>query len=97
MRYWHIEMKHYAHLPCLNVGKSKGPNYLPIELCHLALLQRYAKALTVLQHSSVVDKSQQNPSQRKLALSGALRGSNYNCDDKPKKVWHFNSLRIFSS
>ncbi|KAK8452020.1 hypothetical protein SEVIR_5G041601v4 [Setaria viridis] len=50
-QHWHIELKDSAHFPCLNVGKPKHPAYLPIEICHLVSLQRYRKALTVLQRS----------------------------------------------
>ena len=31
-QHWHIELKQSAHLPCLNVGKPKRSNYLPIEV-----------------------------------------------------------------
>ncbi|KAL6850464.1 hypothetical protein ACP4OV_021091 [Aristida adscensionis] len=85
LQHWHIELKNSAHLPCLNVGKSKRPNYLPMELCHLVSLQRYTKALTVLQRSSLVEKSRKNPNQRKSELSSALQRSNFNSDEILKK------------
>jgi hypothetical protein len=31
-QHWHIELKDSAHYPCLNVGKSKRPTYVPIEV-----------------------------------------------------------------
>ncbi|KAL6850463.1 hypothetical protein ACP4OV_021090 [Aristida adscensionis] len=85
LQHRHIELKHSAHLPCLNVGKSKRPNYLPMELCHLVSLQRYTKALTVSQRSSLVEKSRKNPRERKSDLSSALQRSNFNSDDMLKR------------
>lgn len=43
-------------------------------------LQRYTKALTVPQRSSLVQNSRCNPSERKSDLSAALKRSNYNSD-----------------
>ncbi|KAI3928756.1 hypothetical protein MKW98_024357, partial [Papaver atlanticum] len=37
-------------------SKPKQPTYMPIELCALVFLQRYAKALSVHQRSSLVKK-----------------------------------------
>ncbi|CAO2184941.1 unnamed protein product [Urochloa humidicola] len=84
-QHWYIELKDSAHLPCLNVGKLKRPNYLPIEVCNLVSLQRYRNALTVLQRSSLVEKSWKNPSKRKSDLSFALKCSDYNSDDVLKR------------
>ncbi|CAL4957156.1 unnamed protein product [Urochloa decumbens] len=85
LKQWGIKLKDSVNFPCLNVGKPKRPTYLPIELCNLVSLQRYTKALTVLQRSSLVQNSRQNPSERKSALSAALKLSNYNSDGMLKK------------
>ncbi|CAL4976789.1 unnamed protein product [Urochloa decumbens] len=85
LKQWGIKLKDSVNFPCLNVGKPERPTYLPIELCNLVSLQRYTKALTVLQRSSLVQNSRQNPSERKLALSSALKLSNYNSDGMLKK------------
>uniref|UniRef100_A0A0D9UZK6 Piwi domain-containing protein n=1 Tax=Leersia perrieri TaxID=77586 RepID=A0A0D9UZK6_9ORYZ len=81
MKHWKIGLKESSHFPCLNVGKPKRPTYIPLEvyqLCHLVPLQRYTKALSTLQRSSLVEKSRQKPQERMSVLSGALRDSNYN-------------------
>ncbi|KAM2156446.1 hypothetical protein EV1_039810 [Malus domestica] len=45
-------------------GKPKRPNYLPLELCSLVLLQRYTKALSSKQRASLVEKSRQKAQER---------------------------------
>ncbi|XP_058743134.1 protein argonaute 4-like [Vicia villosa] len=72
-----IPLQYSADLPCINVGKPKRPTYVPIELCDLVSLQRYTKALSTLQRSSLVEKSRQKPQERMKVLSDALRTSNY--------------------
>ncbi|KAL6626393.1 hypothetical protein ACP70R_030119 [Stipagrostis hirtigluma subsp. patula] len=84
MQHWRIELKH-ANLPCLNVGKPNRPTYLPMELCYLVSLQRYKKALTVLQRSSLVDNSRKKPLKMMSDISGALKHSNYNSDNMLKR------------
>ncbi|KAG0537280.1 hypothetical protein BDA96_03G135400 [Sorghum bicolor] len=85
LKHWDIRLQDSAIFPCLVVGKPKRPTYLPIELCHLVSLQRYTKALTVLQRSSLVQSSRKNPRERKSDLSSALQRINYNSDDILKK------------
>ncbi|CAD6231961.1 unnamed protein product [Miscanthus lutarioriparius] len=85
LKHWEIRLQDSANFPCLDVGKPKRPTYLPIELCHLVSLQRYTKALTALQRSSLVQSSRKNPRERKSDLSGALQRSNYSSDDMLKK------------
>uniref|UniRef100_A0A0E0FJZ9 Uncharacterized protein n=1 Tax=Oryza nivara TaxID=4536 RepID=A0A0E0FJZ9_ORYNI len=75
---WKIDLKGSAHFTCLNVGKPKRPTYIPLELCHLVPLQRYKKALSTLQRSTLVERSRQNPQERMFVLSGVLRDSDYN-------------------
>ncbi|WJX64437.1 Protein argonaute-4 [Trifolium repens] len=72
-----IPLQYSADLPCINVGKPKRPTYVPIELCSLVSLQRYTKALSTLQRSSLVEKSRQKPKERMQVLTDALRTSNY--------------------
>lgn len=33
-----IELQYSAYLPCLDVGKPKKPNYLPLEVCKLVMV-----------------------------------------------------------
>ncbi|KAL6841492.1 hypothetical protein ACP4OV_028635 [Aristida adscensionis] len=75
-----IELRYSGDMPCINVGKPKRPTYFPIELCILIPLQRYTKALSTLQRSSLVEKSRQKPQERMKVLNDALRHSNYDSD-----------------
>ncbi|RVW97421.1 Protein argonaute 16 [Vitis vinifera] len=68
-------------MPCLNVGKPKRPNYLPLELCLLVSLQRYTKALSIMQRSTLVEKSRQKPQDRIRTVTDAVR--NYQYDEDP--------------
>ncbi|ESW13558.1 hypothetical protein PHAVU_008G206600 [Phaseolus vulgaris] len=72
-----IELRYSGDLPCINVGKPKRPTYFPLELCSLVSLQRYTKALSTLQRSSLVEKSRQKPQERMRVLTDALSRSNY--------------------
>ncbi|XP_072959526.1 protein argonaute 4B-like [Typha angustifolia] len=80
VKYRNIELRYSAELPCINVGKPKRPTYFPIELCSLVSLQRYTKALSTLQRSSLVEKSRQKPQERMGALNDALRHNNYDAE-----------------
>ncbi|KAK8459503.1 hypothetical protein SEVIR_2G154500v4 [Setaria viridis] len=69
------------YLPCLDVGKPKRPNYLPIELCHMVSLQRYTKALSSQQRANLVEKSRQKPQDRMRVVTDAVKSNRY--DDDP--------------
>ncbi|XP_058081084.1 protein argonaute 16-like [Magnolia sinica] len=75
-----IELSSSAYMPCLDVGKPKRPNYLPLELCTLVSLQRYTKALSTMQRSSLVEKSRQKPQERIRVVTDALRNNRYDED-----------------
>jgi eukaryotic translation initiation factor 2C len=75
-----IELRYSGDFPCINVGKPKRPTYFPIELCSLVPLQRYTKALSTLQRSSLVEKSRQKPEERMSVLSDVLKRSNYDSE-----------------
>ncbi|KAB1225267.1 Protein argonaute 4B [Morella rubra] len=51
------------------------------KLCSLVSLQRYTKALSTLQRSSLVEKSRQKPNERMKILSDALKSNN--CGSEP--------------
>ncbi|TVU22610.1 hypothetical protein EJB05_32321, partial [Eragrostis curvula] len=85
MQHRHIELEDSAHLPCLNVGKPNRPEYLPMELCHLVSLQRYTKALTMQQRTSLIAQSRKDPRKWKEDCCVAMKRSNYNSDDMLKK------------
>ncbi|KAL9298079.1 hypothetical protein ACSQ67_023975 [Phaseolus vulgaris] len=76
-----IDLTTSAYLPCLDVGKPKRPNYLPLELCSLVSLQRYTKVLSPMQRASLVEKSRQKPQDRIKILKHAV--GNYCYDDDP--------------
>ncbi|KAG8387057.1 hypothetical protein BUALT_Bualt03G0213700 [Buddleja alternifolia] len=84
VKHRNIELKYSAYMPCLDVGKPKRPNYLPLELCSLVSLQRYTKALSGIQRASLVEKSRQKPPERIRVVTDAVR--NYRYDDDPLLV-----------
>ncbi|KAG6748707.1 hypothetical protein POTOM_048640 [Populus tomentosa] len=75
-----IQLGYSAYLPCLDVGKPKRPNYLPLELCSLISLQRYKKALSSMQRASLVEKSRQKPQERIKTVTEAVRSYCYDED-----------------
>jgi eukaryotic translation initiation factor 2C len=46
-----------------------GLYFRHFQLCNLVPLQRYTKALSTLQRSSLVEKSRQKPQERMIVLS----------------------------
>ncbi|XP_044465053.1 protein argonaute 16 isoform X3 [Mangifera indica] len=79
-KYCGIELTFSAYLPCLDVGKPKRPNYLPLELCSLVSLQRYTKSLSPMQRASLVEKSRQKPQERMQTLTAAMQTYCYDED-----------------
>ncbi|XP_059664101.1 protein argonaute 16-like [Cornus florida] len=75
-----IKLGYSACMPCLDVGKPKRPNYLPLELCSLVSLQRYTKALSSTQRSNLVEKSRQKPQERMRVVTDAVRTHRYEDD-----------------
>ncbi|PIN22149.1 Translation initiation factor 2C (eIF-2C) [Handroanthus impetiginosus] len=84
VKHRNIELKSSAYMPCLDVGKPKRPNYLPLELCSLVSLQRYTKALSSTQRASLVEKSRQKPQERIRVATDAVK--NYRYDEDPLLV-----------
>ncbi|WVZ71614.1 hypothetical protein U9M48_020181 [Paspalum notatum var. saurae] len=62
-----IELRYSGGYPCIN-------------LCNLVSLQRYTKALSTFQRSSLVEKSRKKPLERMEVLSKVLQRSNYNSE-----------------
>ncbi|XP_047325590.1 protein argonaute 4A [Impatiens glandulifera] len=77
VNYRNIELRYSGDLPCINVGKPKRPTFIPIELCTLVSLQRYTKALSTFQRSSLVEKSRQKPQERMRVLGDAMKINRY--------------------
>ncbi|CAM0907115.1 unnamed protein product [Alopecurus aequalis] len=80
LRHKGIELQYSGNLPCIIAGRGRRPGYYPVELCMLVPLQRYTKALSTLQRSSLVEKSRQKPQERMSTLNDALKRSNYDSD-----------------
>ncbi|KAK9155508.1 hypothetical protein Sjap_002988 [Stephania japonica] len=80
-----VHLTYSASMPCLDVGKPKRPNYLPLELCSLVSLQRYKKALSTMQRSSLVEKSRQKPRERIQIVMDAARNNRYEDDPMLKE------------
>ncbi|PIA62518.1 hypothetical protein AQUCO_00200494v1 [Aquilegia coerulea] len=74
-----IDLANSAYLPCLDVGKLKRPNYLPLELCSLISLQRYTRSSSSMQRASLVERSRQKPQERIRTVIDAVK--NYRYDD----------------
>ncbi|KAL2651029.1 hypothetical protein R1flu_019157 [Riccia fluitans] len=74
-----------ANLPCLDVGKSSKPAYLPIELCKLVEGQRYKRSLSGLQRKNHLDQSRQLPDERRKIVQDAMDVNNYNADELVKE------------
>ncbi|KAK9133191.1 hypothetical protein Scep_012719 [Stephania cephalantha] len=80
-----VHLTYSASMPCLDVGKPKRPNYLPLELCSLVSLQRYKKALSTMQRSSLVEKSRQKPRERIQIVMDAVQNNCYEDDPMLKE------------
>ncbi|KAK1389075.1 Argonaute [Heracleum sosnowskyi] len=79
-RHRNLELTASAYFPCLDVGKPRKPNYLPLELCSLVSLQRYTKSLSPVQRASLVEKSRQAPLERKEILTNSMEKYQYDKD-----------------
>lgn len=75
-----MNLKYSADLPCVDVGRAKRPNYLPLELCEILSGQRYTKGLTTSQRTSLVEQSRQPPEERMGVLQEAMKANDYNSD-----------------
>uniref|UniRef100_A0A0D6R7G7 Piwi domain-containing protein n=1 Tax=Araucaria cunninghamii TaxID=56994 RepID=A0A0D6R7G7_ARACU len=75
-----INLKYSATLPCVDVGRAKRPNYIPVELCQILPGQRYTKGLNTSQRTSLVEQSRQKPEDRMDVLLKAMFQNDYNSD-----------------
>lgn len=73
-------LEYSGDLPCLDVGRKKRPNYLPIELCEILPGQRYTKSLSPAQRTALVEQSRQKPDERMQVLHKAMQVNDYNSD-----------------
>ncbi|KAI3925531.1 hypothetical protein MKW92_019628, partial [Papaver armeniacum] len=74
-----LELTTSAYMPCVDVGRPKKPNYIPLELCSLVPLQRYTKSLSSVQRSFLSEKSPK-PLERIESLTDFINNSRYDAD-----------------
>ncbi|KAL3700728.1 hypothetical protein R1sor_018750 [Riccia sorocarpa] len=74
-----------ANLPCIDVGKSNKPVYLPIELCKIVEGQRYKKSLSGVQRKNHIDQARQTPEERRKIVQEAMNVNNYNENELVKE------------
>ncbi|KAI3879711.1 hypothetical protein MKW92_019368 [Papaver armeniacum] len=74
-----LELTTSAYMPCIDVGRPKKPNYIPLELCSLVPLQRYTKSLSAVQRSFLSEKSPK-PLERIESLTDFINNSRYDVD-----------------
>ncbi|MCL7039048.1 hypothetical protein MKW94_025298, partial [Papaver nudicaule] len=74
-----LELTTSAYMPCVDVGKPKKPNYIPLELCSLVPLQRYTKSLSAVQRLSIAEKSPK-PLERIKSLTDFINNNRYDAD-----------------
>ncbi|KAI7991190.1 Protein argonaute 4A [Camellia lanceoleosa] len=86
-------LQYSGDLPCINVGKPKRPTYFPLELCSLVSLQRYTKALSTFQRSSLVEKSRKKPQERMRVLSDLKVGNGEDFFPRNGR-WNFNNKKL---
>ncbi|CAG2168237.1 unnamed protein product, partial [Oppiella nova] len=59
---------HFGHLPCIMVGNSKNPNYLPLDVCELVPDQHVSKNLTNEQMVEMIRSSASQTPANRLAF-----------------------------
>ncbi|KAI3843557.1 hypothetical protein MKW98_011960, partial [Papaver atlanticum] len=74
-----LELTTSAYMPCIDVGRPKKPNYIPLELCSLVPLQRYTKSLSAVQRSFLSENSPK-PLERIKSLTDFINNSRYEAD-----------------
>ncbi|KAJ6813031.1 protein argonaute 1A-like [Iris pallida] len=66
--------------PCLQVGNTQRPNYLPMEVCKIVEGQRYSKRLNEKQITALLKVTCQRPSEREKDILKTVRQNNYDND-----------------
>uniref|UniRef100_A0A7I4DTR0 Argonaute family member n=1 Tax=Physcomitrium patens TaxID=3218 RepID=A0A7I4DTR0_PHYPA len=68
------------NFPALDLGNSRKPIYMPIELCKIVSGQRYTKPLSSKQRMAQIGASKQAPQERQKICENALKVCNYSSD-----------------
>ncbi|KAL6518620.1 argonaute 1 [Orobanche gracilis] len=66
--------------PCLQVGNTQKPNYLPMEVCKIVEGQRYSKRLNERQITALLKVTCQRPQQRQNDIVETVRLNRYDAD-----------------
>ncbi|KAL1200730.1 Protein argonaute 1 [Cardamine amara subsp. amara] len=75
----------HTQLPCLQVGNSNRPNYLPMEVCKIVEGQRYSKRLNERQITALLKVTCQRPQEREKDILRTVALNNYKEDPYAKE------------
>ncbi|KAJ0722674.1 putative post-transcriptional gene silencing PAZ-Argonaute family protein [Helianthus annuus] len=75
----------HVQWPCLQVGNTQRPNYLPMEVCKIVEGQRYSKRLNERQITALLKVTCQRPQDRERDILKTVTHNNYDNDDYAKE------------
>ncbi|KAJ8559744.1 hypothetical protein K7X08_003802 [Anisodus acutangulus] len=75
----------HTQLPCLQVGNTQRPNYLPMEVCKIVEGQRYSKRLNERQITALLKVTCQRPQEREGDILQTVRHNAYADDPYAKE------------
>ncbi|XP_018492188.1 protein argonaute 1 [Raphanus sativus] len=75
----------HTQLPCLQVGNSNRPNYLPMEVCKIVEGQRYSKRLNERQITALLNVTCQRPQEREKDILNTVGLNDYDKDPYAKE------------
>ncbi|XP_068646906.1 protein argonaute 1-like [Aristolochia californica] len=70
----------HTNWPCLQVGNSQRPNYLPMEVCRIVEGQRYSKRLNEKQITALLQVTCQRPHDREMDILQTVHHNAYRED-----------------
>nr|XP_016468232.1 PREDICTED: protein argonaute 1-like isoform X2 [Nicotiana tabacum] len=75
----------HTQLPCLQVGNTQRPNYLPMEVCKIVEGQRYSKRLNERQITALLKVTCQRPQEREHDILQTVHHNAYADDPYAKE------------
>lgn len=75
----------HTQWPCLQVGNTQRPNYLPMEVCKIVEGQRYSKRLNERQITALLKVTCQRPQERELDILQTVHHNAYADDPYAKE------------
>ncbi|CAL9049163.1 unnamed protein product [Musa banksii] len=75
----------HTNLPCLQVGNTQRPNYLPMEVCKIVDGQRYSKRLNEKQITALLRVTCQRPHERERDIIQTVHQNAYHEDPYAKE------------